>query len=125
MLRRLEDSAQIARIDPVAAFTYLNNKPGHVWQLGSAFFTKWLYFASAQGGQHTPSAAPALDELVQGWLRRRAGLALDSRNTSSYQQYLEPLSEWGEPYKRTPAQVEETIFLLVRAEQAAVRSDQE
>ncbi|GAA4747170.1 hypothetical protein MUG78_16095 [Gordonia alkaliphila] len=100
---------------PVEGFRYLTNE-GHIKQLGPAFFTKWLYFASAHTGIESPEAAPILDSLVQQWLAdpENAGLILTPYRTPDYTRYLELLRDWGAPFGRTPAQVETAIFELAR-----------
>lgn len=71
---KLATSVAVVRTSQaVEGFRYLNNKVGGVRWLGPAFFTKWLYFASARGSLETPDAAPILDALIVRWLRREAG----------------------------------------------------
>lgn len=90
----LAESARIVRSDggPVEAYRYLNND-GHLEGLGPAFFTKWLYFATARGPERSARAAPVLDALVIRWLRREAGVALRYGKTADYQIYVDLLRE--------------------------------
>ena len=62
-------SAAVERVrtgGPIDAFRLMNNE-GHIKYLGGAFFTKWLYFASAVNGADDPAAAPILDKHVRDW----------------------------------------------------------
>lgn len=88
------------------------NNAGRIKHLGSAFFTKWLYFGSALTSPDDPNAAPILDKQVQDWLKQHAGVTLDIRRTEAYQRYVDALTAWGEHHGRTPVQVEKAIFGL-------------
>lgn len=114
VVARLEESARLAREEGgVSAFRYLSNE-GHIAGLGSAFFTKWLYFTSAADGHNSSSAAPVLDRLVLDWLRSAADVRLRPGRTSDYGRYVDLLQSWGKPHDRNAVQVEETIFRLIR-----------
>ena len=96
---------------PVEGFRYMNNT-GRIKYLASAFFTKWLYFASALTSPDDPNAAPILDDLVREWLEKHANVILDISRTPDYQRYVETVTAWGENFGRTPVQVEKAIFGL-------------
>lgn len=114
VVTRLEESARLAREEGGAsAFRYLSNE-GRIAGLGSAFFTKWLYFASAADGPNSSSAAPVLDRLVLDWLKSVANVRLRAGRTRDYERFVDLLRLWGEPYGRSAVQVEETIFRLIR-----------
>ncbi|MGE2817951.1 hypothetical protein ACQI5H_22820 [Mycobacterium heidelbergense] len=108
----LDKAAEVVRAQgPVEGFRYMNNT-GRIKYLASAFFTKWLYFASALTSADDPNAAPILDMQVRNWLEKYAGVSLELGRTSDYQRYFEALTTWGEKYGRTPVQVEKAIFGL-------------
>ncbi len=114
VVTKLDESARLAREEGgVSAFRYLSNE-GRIAGLGSAFFTKWLYFASAADGPNSSSAAPVLDRLVLDWLRSAADVRLRPGRTSDYGRYVDLLQSWGKPHDRNAVQVEETIFRLIR-----------
>lgn len=114
VVAKLDESARLARKEGgLSAFRFLSNE-GHVGGLGSAFFTKWLYFASATEGPNSSSAAPVLDRLVVKWLGSETDVKLRPGRTSDYRRYVELLQLWGKPYGRSAAQVEETIFRVIR-----------
>lgn len=96
---------------PVDGFRYMNNA-GRIKYLGGAFFTKWLYFASALTNADAPCAAPILDRQVHDWLEREANISLKIHRTPDYERYLDILKDWGADYDRTPVQVEKAIFGL-------------
>lgn len=77
---------------PVDGFRYLNNA-GRI--NGAAFFTKWLYFASALTNADDPCAAPILDKQVSDWLEREASISLKIHRTPDYKRYLDILKDWG------------------------------
>lgn len=109
---RLEAVAHSVREDgALEAFRLMNNE-GRILHLGSSYFSKWLYFASAVNGAVDPNAAPIFDDRTVGWLEGRAGVSLDRKSTSSYGEYLNLLEGWGKPYGRTRVQVETEIFRL-------------
>lgn len=109
---RLGEGAATARQHgPLRAFQLMNNSGG-IKHLGAAFFTKWLYFASAIQGPDDPVAAPIIDSKVTGWLNEHAGVTLDVNRTPSYEVYLNLLNAWSEHYGRSPVQVEKAIFGL-------------
>lgn len=109
---KLKDAVRIVRGDgPVAGFRHMNNA-GRIKHLGPAFFTKWLYFASATSGSDDANAAPILDKRVKEWLTEHADVTLDINKTVDYQRYVDLLREWGSPYGWTPVQVEKAIFGL-------------
>lgn len=106
---KLEEAAQIATDSgPVAAYKFLNNE-GHIQFLGPAFFTKWLYFATARTSTNDPEAAPILDAQIISWLNRNAHLTFRTGRTSDYSRYLELLAAWA-PHARSATQVEQAIF---------------
>lgn len=109
LLRTAADTVRSQR--SVEGFRYMNNE-GRIKYLVGAFFTKWLYFASAITSADDASAAPILDKQVHDWLEREAGLAVDIHRTPDYQRYLDTLKDWGVAYDRTPVQVEKAIFGL-------------
>ncbi|QRY62585.1 hypothetical protein JVX90_19860 [Gordonia sp. PDNC005] len=96
---------------PLEGFRYMNNE-GKIKHLGSAFFTKWLYFASAGENPDAPNASPILDRQVRDWIRNETGLSLGNRRTEDYAMYIETLTVWGIAYDRSPVQVEKEIFAL-------------
>lgn len=109
---KLEDGARLVREDgPLAAFRWMNNE-GRIKYLGSAFFTKWLYFASAVNGVNDPAAAPILDRQVAKWLATNGVQGIRVDRTSSYQRYLELLDLWGKETDRSRVQIEQAIFCL-------------
>lgn len=114
VIERLEESARRARVDPVEGFRFLSSRDGKIRGLGPAFFTKWLYFATARGQARHPEAAPILDRLVQRWMREEARIDLSLHATDSYRRYVETLRDWGEPHGHGPVEVEERIFRLLR-----------
>lgn len=115
VLARLQHSAKVVGDDgPAEAFNYLAREP--IRYLGPAFATKWLYFASTAKGHHANDAAPILDRLVRDWLAGQ-GLTLRITATNDYKAYVDLLGAWGKPHARTPVQVEESIFLLIREQQ--------
>ncbi|HLS49778.1 MAG TPA: hypothetical protein VK024_07260 [Actinomycetaceae bacterium] len=114
VVERLRESATIAREKgAVEGFRYLNNRNlGRIAYLGPAFFTKWLYAATARGVHDSREAAPVLDARVLGWVNHHTDLHLRPRLTEDYARYLAALTVWGtaaEP-ARTPVAVEEAIF---------------
>lgn len=112
VLEQLATGARLVRESgPVESFRYMNNA-GKIPYLGGAFFTKWLYFASAVDGIADPNAAPILDAQVAGWLRANHVAAFRVDKTHSYEGYLRLLQDWGERSDRSPAQVEAAIFHL-------------
>ncbi|WP_431843218.1 hypothetical protein [Calidifontibacter indicus] len=118
-MEKLTEWVRIAREEgPVEGFRYLNNA-GRLRGLGPAFFTKWLYFVTACGQARSERAAPVLDALIISWLKKYADTRLRHGKTPDYQHYIELLHGWGAPYGRTPAEVEESIFRLIRNDGAA------
>lgn len=109
---RLAAGGQKAREGKLRDAFYLMNNDGRIKYLGSAFFTKWLYFASALSGPDDPVAAPILDKRVVTWLDGHKVVPLRLNNTASYITYLDILANWGERYGRTRVQVEKAIFGL-------------
>jgi hypothetical protein len=96
---------------PVKGFEYMGNE-GRIKYLGSAFFTKWLYFASALKCPDDQNAAPILDKQVHDWLKEHAGVTFNISQTTAYESYLRTLTDWGKEYGRSPVQVEKAIFGL-------------
>ena len=113
VLERLREGARLAADEgAVAGFRYLNNAPGKIPNLGSSYFTKWLFFASlAQPG--ASEVAPILDVRVRNWLASRTGITLALGQTEDYGRFIGLLRDWGEPYGWQPHEVEEAIFELV------------
>jgi len=112
--KRLQDAVQVVRAQgAVEGFRHMNNA-GHIKYLGPAFFTKWLYFASAASGPDDTKAAPILDKQVQNWLANKAEVRLNIYKTNDYGRYVALLTDWGSHTnkERTPAQVEKAIFHL-------------
>jgi hypothetical protein len=111
---RLQAAANVVRDEgAVEGFRYMNNA-GHIKYLGPAFFTKWLYFASATSRPDDLNAAPILDKQVKDWLATSAAIRLNINKTVEYGRYVELLTAWGSqaPTTRTPVQVEKAIFHL-------------
>lgn len=96
---------------PLEAFRVMRNE-GKIKHLGSAYFTKWLYFASALDGPDDSQATPILDQQVATWLKTHAEIHLDVNRTESYARYLDLLTTWGDTYGRSRVQVEKAIFGL-------------
>lgn len=108
----LSDAVEVVRAEgAVEGFRFMANT-GRLKYLASAFFTKWLYFASALEGPDDPRAAPILDKQVHDWLDEHAGMALDISRTHEYRRYLDVLTGWGDQFARSPVQVEQAIFGL-------------
>lgn len=82
------------------------NTDARIKHLGSSYYTKWLYFASAAPDIEGASAAPILDDQIIKWLGHEAGIWFRSGSTKAYSAYLELLRSWGDQYDRTPVQVE-------------------
>lgn len=109
---RLEAGAKSVCTDgALEAFRLMNNE-GRILHLGPSYFTKWLYFTSADDGPDDSKAAPIFDDRIVEWLKDPAGVRLDKNRTSSYGEYLDLLANWGESYGRTRVQVETEIFRL-------------
>jgi len=108
----LSDAVEVVRGEgAVEGFRFMANA-GRLKYLASAFFTKWLYFASALDSPDDPRAAPILDKQVHDWLEKHADMTLDISRTHEYRRYLDVLTEWGDQFARTPVQVERVIFSL-------------
>lgn len=108
----LRTAAETVRLHgPVEGFRFMNNA-GRIKHLAGAFFTKWLYFASAIDSADDATAAPILDRQVQLWLKRQAAIGINTHRTIDYERYLDVLQAWGDAYNRTPVQVEKAIFGL-------------
>ncbi|MFJ4229189.1 hypothetical protein ACIPYV_16630 [Paenarthrobacter nicotinovorans] len=101
----------VRREGPLEAFRCMGTE-GRIKHLGSAFFTKWLYFVSATDSPDDATAAPILDKQVADWLYTHAGTNLRVNRTDSYGQYLQLLTGWGSQYDRSAVQVEKAIFGL-------------
>ena len=116
---RLAEAAGMVRHGKlVDAFRYLNNQ-GHVRNLGGAFFTKWMAYASMTASTYGAEVAPILDKRVRDWIARASRdtgrpIELRTDRTSDYETYLTVLDVWGHgPGRtRTRAQVELAIFEL-------------
>ncbi|MFF9351537.1 hypothetical protein [Streptomyces sp. NPDC014734] len=104
--------AEIDGGDPVAAYRVLNDRHARVKHLGPAFFSKYLYFATADrpAGERRPliidsNVALALNELSdQEW---RANERWDS---TKYASYLELAHAWAERWGTEPDVVERKLF---------------
>ncbi|MUL78818.1 hypothetical protein [Mycolicibacterium sp. CBMA 226] len=108
----LSDAVEVVRAKgAVEGFRFMANA-GRLKYLASAFFTKWLYFASALDSPDDARAAPILDKQVHDWLDDHAGVTLDISRTHEYRRYLDVLTRWGDRFARTPVQVEQVIFSL-------------
>lgn len=114
-IESLDVSQALARSGAgLEAFYYLNNDAqGRLDGLGSAFFTKWLYFASIVDDPDA-SDVPIFDERVRRWLRGvgAPGLRLRHNSTQSYAAYVALLSAWGHAVGVAPSRVERAIFAL-------------
>jgi hypothetical protein len=109
---RLEAGVRSVRTDgALEAFRLMNNE-GRILHLRASYFTKWLHFTSAVDGPEDPNAAPIFDDRIVAWLEDPAGVPLEKNRTDSYGEYLDLLASWGDPYRRTRAQVETEIFRL-------------
>lgn len=115
--QRLIESVETSRSQgAVEGYRFLNKGPGEIDDLGASFLTKWLYFVTARGDEGSESAAPVLDKLILGWLRRNTKADLREGYTDDYARYIDLLRAWGAPHDLTPVQVEERIFRLIRAD---------
>jgi hypothetical protein len=109
---RLQNGAKAVRgLGAVRGFREMNTD-ARIKYLGSSYYTKWLYFASAASGVEGASAAPILDDQIIKWLGHEAGIWFRSGSTKDYSAYLELLRGWGDQYDRTPVQVETEMFRL-------------
>jgi hypothetical protein len=103
----------------VEGFRYLNNySRGRIKHLGPAFFTKWLYAATARGVHDYHKAAPVLDDRVLRWVNSHTNLTLRHWRTDDYAAYLDALTVWGASVKpaRAAVGVEEAIFAATARE---------
>lgn len=107
----LAGAAFVQQNGPVEGFRFMNND-NRIKHLGAAYFTKWLYFASAMKNADDADAAPILDAQVAQWLLATVALQLDTNETASYERYVAVLKDWGQEYGRTAVQVEKVIFSL-------------
>lgn len=111
---RLSLALDVARRDgSVEGYRYLNNHSlGRIKHLGPAFFTKWLYAATARGVHDHELAAPVLDDRVLTWINEKTDLRLRHSYTDDYAAYIAALASWGRAAtpQRTAAGVEEAIF---------------
>ncbi|MGW7237083.1 8-oxoguanine DNA glycosylase OGG fold protein [Streptomyces sp. NPDC054804] len=104
--------AEIDRGDPVAAYLVLNDRDARVKYFRPAFFSKLLYFATADRpvGELWPlildsNVALALNELSgQEW---KPDEQWDSKK---YARYLELAHTWAEQWGTAPDVVERTLF---------------
>ncbi|MEG3614647.1 hypothetical protein [Isoptericola haloaureus] len=120
VVERLTESVAIARRNgPVEGFRYLaNDSRGRIKHLGPAFFTKWLYAATARGVHDREGAAPVLDDRVLTWVNSHTDLALRPWRTDDYAAYIEALTAWGANAQpsRTAVGVEGAIFAATAKE---------
>ncbi|WP_144723458.1 hypothetical protein [Cellulosimicrobium sp. TH-20] len=111
---RLSLAVDVARRDgAVEGYRYLNRESlGRIKHLGPAFFTKWLYAATARGDRDHEHAAPVLDERVLRWINEKTDLRLRHSYTDDYAAYIGALERWGRSAtpQRTTVDVEEAIF---------------
>lgn len=121
VLEKLQQSTIVLKQQgPIEAFRRLNNA-GHIAGLGPAFFTKWLYFVSAAEDPRGPNATPILDRLVTSWFWQQTETRLRYARTDDYDAYGRILRAWGEPFDKSPVQVEESIFGLIRDQAGSTR----
>jgi hypothetical protein len=66
----LESAARIVHDGPVEGFRHMNNA-GRIKHLGSAFFTKWLYFASATTSADDPSVQEVAERRVEATVQKQ------------------------------------------------------
>jgi hypothetical protein len=113
---RLSLAVDVARRDgAIEGYRYLNNYSlGRIKHLGPAFFTKWLYAATARGLHDHELAAPVLDDRVLRWINANTDLRLRHWYTGDYNDYIAALQDWGRSAtpRRTAVGVEEAIFDL-------------
>ncbi|WP_207346382.1 hypothetical protein [Arthrobacter sp. E3] len=109
--RLLQGAEAVREHGPVEGFRTMNNE-ARIKHLGPSYFTKWLYFTSADAGVESRKTAPILDDRIIEWLAQNAGVQLDIGSTSAYTDYLRLLSAWGAEFGRTPVQVETEVFRL-------------
>ncbi|WP_415857999.1 hypothetical protein [Cellulosimicrobium cellulans] len=65
------------RVGAIVGYRCLNNSLlGRVKQRGPAFFTKWLYTATARGVHDHEIAAPVLDNRVFTWINEKTDMRL-------------------------------------------------
>ncbi|WP_425245350.1 hypothetical protein [Streptomyces sp. NEAU-NA10] len=115
--------AEVDRGDPVAAYLVLNDRDARVKYFGPAFFSKLLYFATADrpAGELWPliidsNVALALNELSdQEW---EADERWDSKK---YASYLELAHSWAERWGTAPDVVERMLFTRGKQLQRAAR----
>jgi len=115
VLDRLRSGVDEARENgALAGFYAMNNTPGRVPYLGPAFFTKWLYFATATAGPDSADAAPVLDKRVRDWIAANTNIGLRLDKTWGYHRYLQLLDAWAVRPAGTlsRATVERVIFSL-------------
>ncbi|MGM7423600.1 hypothetical protein [Cellulosimicrobium sp. CpK407] len=115
VLERLRSGARTAREEgALSGFYAMRNRPGRVAYLGPAFFTKWLYFATATTGPDSADAAPVLDMRVRDWIATNAEVQLRLDKTWGYHRYLQLLDAWSVRPTGTlsRATVERVIFSL-------------
>ena len=117
----VRDEAQPAAQSAEAAYRYLSGE-GRTRGLGPAFFTKWMYFASAGGDPYRWGPAPILDELVRGWLEAQSGILIVTGVATDYVTYMRILDLWATDLGTSPARVEEAIFELAVKERANSRA---
>lgn len=111
--RLLAGADRVRGAGAAEAFRLMNNE-GRVKNLGGAFFTKWLSFASMVDSTDGDEVAPILDAQVCRWIAANTSgdmqVRLSPSSTQSYCRYLDLLDAWGAPFGRSRAQVELAIF---------------
>ncbi|MGX1886861.1 8-oxoguanine DNA glycosylase OGG fold protein [Streptomyces sp. NPDC055287] len=110
--RLCEAFAKLHDGDPVAAYLVMNDRDERVKHLGPAFFSKVLYFATADRpvGVRWPliidsNVALALDDLTSD--KWDAGMRWDS---GVYTKYLELAHSWARQWEAEPDVVERKLF---------------
>lgn len=95
---------------PVSAFRALAGQH-KIKGLGTAFATKFLYFADPH------ERALILDDFIAEWLRENADLRLTVQpmNVHHYERYLETMAGWSEALSLEPALLEEVLFSAAAA----------
>jgi len=95
----------------IGGYRYFNHL-GRIKYLGSALFTKWLYFAYKQEDREDTHDVPILDDTVRNWMATHADIKAELDDLGDYTRFELLLDDWGKQHRRTSAQVEEAIFNL-------------
>ncbi|MGW1467736.1 8-oxoguanine DNA glycosylase OGG fold protein [Streptomyces sp. NPDC002308] len=105
--------AEVARGAPVAAYRVLNDPRGRVKRLGPAFFSKFLYFATADrpAGGRWPLIIDRNVVRALGDLRPDEKWVVGDRwNSATYARYLDLAHGWAERWGTAPDVVERKLF---------------